>query len=311
MLTVALFVITSSSIDGVRKLTGMAKVAEKHARAGEILHGFEKRLRGAFGFKPTAWVVEELLQGDATLVAVDSLRGFPDAGTLELGAGTADAERIRYERVAETEDYRAFEDLDRAETSHRHSVGTAVRWRSFGEVLPGTPEAGTFDGISATPSGPVHFRGDATGFCFQRSVVVDGERVPGAVLGASAVADAWHALYFEPASRLDEAERGVDLNRDGDRTDVFDLGRLRLRSWTPPGPNASFDDIVVSPSAVVQERGAWGRADLDGDGAADPLFLWHEDVAKLQVQLVLWTGARGSAGRLTKIESALRLERAR
>jgi hypothetical protein len=306
VMTIALYALTSHSVRNVQRISGLTKVSERLAHGSDVVHGVEQRLRGAVGYRPAAWVVAELVETDATGVAVDSVRGFPPAGSLELAPGTAAAERLAYASLADEPDYRAFEGLRRPGPTHRHAVGTAVRWRSFGEAVPGAA-AGTFDAIANSPVGPVPFRGDASGFCFQRWITAGGERRLGAVVGGQPVPDGWSSLWFEPASTLVEADRRADLNRDGDRADVFDLGRLRLRSWSASG----YDDIVVSRTAVVQERGRWGVADLDGDGGADPLLLWHDDDAKLQVQLVLWVGAEGGVRQFKKVETAVRLGRGR
>ena len=43
-------------------------------------------------------------------------------------------------------------------------------------------------------------------------------------------------------------------------------------------------DIGIGPSAVLQERCAWG-SDLDGDGNDDPLFLVNETRRTVHVRL--------------------------
>ncbi len=314
LLTIVLFVVTSNSITSVRALQGMANVAAKNARVGDVLHGIEKLARGALGHRPSAWLTDDI--GSTSVeIPSDSVRGFPPRGLLRLNSGTAGAEYVGYGRSINTTGYIVFDGLERGfrndGNGRGHASGGTIRWGAFGEVLQGTPAPGTFDGTTESLSGTVFFRGEATGFVYQRSFVSGGSRVRGATVGGTNYTDGWYALYFEPVSVLEEAQRG-DLNRDGDVDDTFDLGRLRRMAWAPIGGGTPIvDDIAASPTAIVQERGAWGTADLDGDGVSDPMFLWHERAAKLQIQLMLWVGRDGRANQFTKAESVIRLERSR
>lgn len=312
VVTIVLFLITSNSMSGVGALRKMARVTANSTRAGEIVHSIEKRVRGAQGFVPAAWIVANIGASAGVDIQVDTVRGFPDVGLLVAEPGTSNVEFIRYNEASSTPTLSRFGATERGQRGNppsAHAAGAALRWAAAGEVLTGTPAPGTFDGQSTSSAGTVHFRGEATGFVFQRSLVVGSTRELGAIVRGTPTPGAWNALYFAPVSTLRESERGYDLNRDGDRDDTFDLGHLRLRSWTPIGMTTQVDDLPVSPTAIVQEANAWGRADLDGDGMADPMFLWHGTSSKLQIQLVIWTGHDARHNQFLKVESAVRLSR--
>ncbi|MCA8944454.1 MAG: hypothetical protein KDB80_17965 [Planctomycetes bacterium] len=312
VVTIVLFLITSNSMSGVAALRSMARVTSNSTRAGEIVHGIEKRVRGGTGFRPAAWIVTNIGASGGIDIEVDSVRGFPNVGLLVAEPGTSNVEFIRYNEAssnAVVNRFGAIERNQRGYSPRSHAAGAALRWAPSGEVLSGTPSPGTFDGQSVSSAGSVYFRGEATGFVFQRSLVIGATRQLGSLVHGTPTPDGWNAIYYEPVSTIREADRGYDLNHDGDKSDTFDLGQLRLRTWSPIGTSTQVDDIPISPTSIVQETNAWGRADLDGDGMADPMFLWHDASSKLQIQLVVWTGHEGRQNQFLKVESAVRLSR--
>ena len=54
-----------------------------------------------------------------------------------------------------------------------------------------------------------------------------------------------------------------------------------------PGPARA----AAGPSNIVQERCRWG-ADLDGDGFADPLFLWDPGTRRLSIRVTALAAAQ-------------------
>ena len=312
VMAIALFLITSNSMSSVGTLRSMARVADNAERVGNVVHSIEKHVRGGTGFVPVAWLVNDLGSSPTATVDVDTVRGFSDLGSLAIGTGST-VEYIAYEHAFDDSTNRGFQQLVRGQNDtnpRSHTTGTVVRWAATGEVVTGSPPpAGTYDGESVAPNGTVFFRGQATGFVFQRPLMIGVDREFGSVVSGTTHVDGWTALYWVPVTTLSELERNRDLNRDGDKDDEFDLGQLRKRTWSPIGTTVESEDVPISPTAIVQERDKWGVGDLDGDGLADPMFLWHDRTSKLQIQLVFWVGRDGRNQQFTRAESSIRLER--
>ncbi len=81
----------------------------------------------------------------------------------------------------------------------------------------------------------------------------------GPVLGSSIT------YAFEPYGQLAELVDGVDYNGDGDRADLFRIGRI-IRTTTG-GRRISFGDLDVLLNRLEPD------GDIDGDGEDDPLFV--------------------------------------
>lgn len=88
-----------------------------------------------------------------------------------------------------------------------------------------------------------------------------------------------HMIYrFVPETEFREAERNFDLNQDGDRTDVFDIGRMELvftqggshKGLPPPRENGVFVNMM-SGNSIVRVKGQ-PVGDIDSDGKDDPMF---------------------------------------
>jgi hypothetical protein len=84
--------------------------------------------------------------------------------------------------------------------------------------------------------------------------VVAGVPTPGAA--------AWFAYVIDQV--VDEAGLGLDVNRDGDLLDVFEMGHLEHQ--TPDGRA-----VPLTGSTMLQKAGNPG-GDVDEDGTLDPLF---------------------------------------
>ena len=174
-----------------------------------------------------------------------------------------------------------------------------------------------WDGVARELEGPTYFRGDGTGFVFQvptdpsggHAFLLDGQARWGATILGAAVPDGWSALDFEATHTLAESEAQSDLNADGDRDDLFDVGKLHLRAWDPAHPEAPAQDVGLGPEVVLQEHCNWG-ADLDGDGFDDPIFLWSAAARRLHVRLFCVCQAGGGKYLVRRSETTVFLRNA-
>ena len=112
------------------------------------------------------------------------------------------------------------------------------------------------------------------------------------------------ALVFEPSTTFDEVHAHQDLNRDGDQTDVFDVGQIVRLTWDTAQPNDTLDSLGLGPTNVLQERCHRG-SDLDADGFADPLFLWDAQTNLLHVRLFLLGASEHDLPVVRKVESVM------
>jgi len=92
----------------------------------------------------------------------------------------------------------------------------------------------------------------------------DGQVQWGTEQDGVAVAGAKVTIRFVADRVLSEPALAFDLNRDGDTTDLFDLGHL---------------ERVLPDGSIIPLTGTWilqpnlnHGADIDGDGVADPIF---------------------------------------
>jgi hypothetical protein len=111
------------------------------------------------------------------------------------------------------------------------------------------------------------------------------------------------AIVFEGRDVYVEADTRDDLNGDGDTADAFEIGQLRRLTWDATN-TGTFEELGLGPSNVIQERCNHG-GDLDGDGFADPLFLWNADTNLLHVRLFLLGASRRDMPVVRKVESVL------
>lgn len=276
-------------------------IAVAETRAQQMLHGFERELADARGANPVAQLTQTAPPEEQTGLRVDSTLGFPPAGTVLVDRGNAGVERIAYTSITNT----LLGGLARGERCtdvSGHASGTEVIWCGLAEPieLQVNPPAAQWDGRAQVGNRTVFFRGDGTGFAYRVPTdpsggvdYIDGNDLRwGANVRGTQTLDGWYALEFVARDTFDENVSGDDLNRDGDRTDVFDVGQIRRRSWSSAAPGAQGDDIALSPTVVVQERCRYG-SDLDGDGFADPLFLWDATRRELSIRVfVLGRGVK-------------------
>lgn len=284
--------------------------------AQQMLFRMERELASATGATPKFSLPLALTAGETTAFTVSSTLGFPPRGTLLLDRGTPREERVAYTGLASAS---RFQGLTRGERctealEHAGNDGTDHLWCGLAEPLADqdAPSAGEYDGIALEQGRPVYFRGDGTGFSYRVPVDPSGGNNPldghdlfwGAELaGIGPSTNGWMAIVFEPSDSYAEAPTGDDVNRDGDTLDVFDVGQLRRLSWDTTDP-ARMDELGLGPTSVLQERCNQG-GDLDGDGFADPLFLWDAETNLLHVRLFLLGYARDDMPVVRKVESVM------
>ncbi len=288
-------------------------VAETHAQ--DMLNALARQLADASGEMPHALVTTTLPAADTASLSVDSTIGFPDQGCLLLDRGTGSVERILYAALGPA--HTSFQNLVRGAqctTAHIHPTGAQVLWAGLAQAvaLSGTPPPDAYDGRAMESGGPIYFIGDGTGFSYRvptdpaggNDVLQGGAIRWGANAGGHPTLTGWAALVFVPRSRIDESEIGLDLNHDGDETDVFDVGQIRGHTWDTSDPNIPASDLGLGPAVILQERCHYG-GDLDGDGFADPIFLWEPTERRLDVRLFVLGRTAGEVPTVRRVESTI------
>jgi hypothetical protein len=283
--------------------------------AQQMLFRMEHELANASGLEPQASLTANLGAGDTGSLQVTSTVGFPPRGTLVVERGTAQEERIAYASLAA--DRVTFQTLTRGEQctgSFDHLDGKELLWNGLAEPLEDqvAPTADDYDGIALEEGVQTFFRGDGIGFAYRVPIDPGGGNNPlngddlfwGAVVPENgATVEGRMAHYFEPKDVFDEAQFGDDLNKDGDRVDVYDVGQIRRAAWDTTDPTR-VEDLGLGPSHVIQERCNWG-GDLDGDQFDDPIFLWDKDTNLLHVRLFLLGRSNEDQPVVRKVESLL------
>jgi len=288
------------------------QVAQNQAQA--LIYAVEKELSNARGERPVASLTGALGSGAGGTLSLDSSAGFPPTGTITIERGTTRSEHIDYQSLVN--DGSTLANLARGaqcSTAVAHAQNAEVLWSGLAErlALSGTPPPDLYDGQALESAGPAYFRGDGTGISYRmpidpaggREFFANGQLQWGASVGQQALLTGWCALIFVPVASFDEAQAGIDLNHDGDRTDVFDVGQIHRRRWDtsdPAGPDGT--DVAIGPRVVLQEHCRYG-SDLDGDGFGDPIFLWDPGSGRLHLRLYVL--GRNPQGRPTvrRVES--------
>jgi hypothetical protein len=276
-------------------------IAISEMKAQQMLRKIEGELANARGDVPIASLTQDLSAGETGEILVDMTLGFPPQGTLLLDRGTNAEERIAYAGLVAAQD--RFSGLTRAAQCtdsdlHLPGAGLTVLWTGIADPieLQENPPENLWDGVAMQPTGPLHFRGDGSGFSYRvpvdptdsnPPVYLDGDELQwGHSLRGTPSTDAWGCLYYAPRFEFLEAATGDDINRDGDTVDVFDVGQVRRIIWNTLDPSEAPQDIGMGPTNILQERCNWG-SDLNGDGFDDPLFLWHDDNRQLHIRLYI------------------------
>jgi len=283
--------------------------------AQQMLFRMEHELASATGCTPSFALPAPLNAAETAGLTVSSTLGFPPRGTLLLDRGGPREERVSYTGIASTT---RFEGLTRglqctAPTDHAGANGVDQLWCGLAEPLENqlAPAPGEFDGIALEDGQQVYFRGDGTGFSYRVPVDPSGGANPlnghdlffGAVVEGEPTVNGWVAVVFEARDEYTEAATGDDLNKDGDTTDVFEIGQLGRLTWDASDASR-VEELGLGPTNVIQERCNHG-GDLDGDGFADPLFLWNAETNLLHVRLFLLGASRRDLPVVRKVESVL------
>ena len=283
--------------------------------AQQMLFRMEHELASATGGNPAFALPAQVSAAETAGLTVSTTLGFPPRGTLLLDRGGPREERVGYTGIASTT---RFEGLTRGlqcttATDHAGANGVDQLWCGLAEPLANQldPAPSDFDGIALEDGQRVYFRGDGTGFSYRVPVDPSGGDNPlngndlffGAVVAGVATVDGWVAMVFDARDEYAEAATGDDLNEDGDTTDVFEVGQLRRLTWDATDPGR-VEELGLGPTNVLQERCNHG-GDLDGDGFADPLFLWNSETNLLHVRLFLLGASRRDLPVVRKVESVL------
>ncbi len=283
--------------------------------AQELVYRLKGELANAQGANPMAILTADLDDQESAIVRVDSTLGFPHTGTLILDRGTATEERISYQELEDTEEF--FVNLERGvrcTDAHDHTPGGELIWAGLAEPLAQqeNPSVDQYDGLAMGLLGPVYYRGDGSGFSYRKPVdlaggldLLQGDKLKwGSVVNNVPTLDGWSALGFQPRYDFSEAQTDRDLNRDGDKLDVFDVGVIGRRRWVTGDSDWETDNINMGPAAVLQEQCNWG-SDLDSDGFDDPIFLWDKDTRQLQIRLFVVGGISTGNPIVRRVESAI------
>ena len=297
MLFTVVFLASLGMVESGRRFSSSTiGISTAEELAQQMLFRIEHELSNATGLEPNAVITADLGNGETATLQVDSTLGFPPRGQLLLERSTSSEERLTYDRL--NTDQVNFELLTRGENctfDHTHLDNAELMWTGLAEPLElqDNPPPEDFDGIADENGTPVFFRGDGTGFSYRLPIDPTGGRnylngedlFWGAeVPGIGPTLDGYVALYFEPCTVFEESSTDDDLNNDGDRTDVFDVGQIRRVVWDATNPTVAQEDIGFGPTVIMQERCNWG-GDLDDDGFDDPMFLWDKDTNVLHVRL--------------------------
>lgn len=274
---------------------GSISVQVAQNQAQTLIYALEKELSNARGERPVATLTNGLGGGNGGTVTLDSTAGFPPAGSITIDRGTNSSEHIAYTTLAA--DGLTITGLTRGAqcgSPVSHAQNAEVLWSGLAEVLAlsGTPPASDYDGQALESAGPVYFRGDGTGLSYRmptdpaggHDFFANGQLQWGATVGQAPLLTGWCALFYVPDGSYDEGVTGIDINHDGDTSDVFDIGQIHRARWNTADPASAPNDVPIGPSVVLQERCHYG-SDLDGDGFGDPIFLWDPVSGRLHLRI--------------------------
>ncbi len=283
--------------------------------AQELLYRLRHELTNAQGANPEAIVTAALDDQASTSLRVDSTLGFPNKGTLILDRGTLTEERINYESLDDAEVH--FNGLERGtqcSTATDHLEGGELIWAGLAEpiALQVAPEPELYDGIANGVLGPVFFRGDGTGFSYRKPVdpeggknYLSGDKLKwGSDIGGVPSLDGRSSLSFDVRRQFSEVTSRIDINKDGDKLDVFDMGTILLQRWVAGDTSVAADALGMGPAAVLQEQCNYG-GDLNSDGFDDPLFLWDKKTRELQIKLFVIGGIANNNPIVREVQTSI------
>ncbi len=268
--------------------------------AQEMLFELEREIINAAGETPLATLDAPFGPGESATLSVDSTVNFPPNSGLILDWNKENTEVIAYQTFSN--DQENFLQLERGQECTQasgHDFQASALWSGLGLVAAQqVPAPAGFGRQASELTGPMWFAGQGTGFVYRVPVdpvdpmngtaFLDGDDIMwGAPLDAAIdPRDCYVSVYFQPRTTLSEAQARDDINNDGDQLDVFDVGQIRRIVWDSTDPGAAPQDIGLGPTAVLQEQCNYG-SDLNGDGFADPLFLWDPRTRQLHVRIMV------------------------
>lgn len=292
---------------------GSINVQVAQNQAQTLIYSLEKELSNARGERPVATLTSALGSGAGGSITLDLTAGMPPVGMVTIDRGTTSAEHIAYNTLAA--DGVTLSGLTRGvqcTTAVAHAQNAEVLWSGLAELLAlsGSPPPDLYDGRALESTGPIYFRGDGTGLSYRmptdptggHDYFANGQLQWGAEVAETPMLTGWCALCFVPVTTYSEATLGIDINHDGDTTDVFDIGQIHRWRWDTSNPSVGVSDVAIGPSVVMQEHCKYG-SDLDGDGFGDPIFLWDPVSGRLHLRLFVL--GQNSQGRPTvrRVES--------
>ena len=290
---------------GQRFSSSTLEITAVEEQAQETLFKVERLLSNAIPNTPSSTTS---IGAGANIAVLADNDGFPPRGWALLDPGNAGQELVAYDGLGTAGELFALARGQQCTTERSHGQVT-VHWAGVAEPWAA---GGPTTGVALELGVKTTFRGKGLGFSFQvpvdpaggRTFVQGNEVRWGApVLGTGQTRNGRMAIYFQPQSSFAEASENADVNGDGDRVDVFDVGQLRRVAWDVTAPGMS-DDIGLGASVVLQERCNWG-GDLDGDEFDDPLFLWNADTNELHIRLFVLGANRSGLPVVRRVESFL------
>lgn len=283
----------------------------------QMLYRIERELADGLIDTPKIVLGNAMTANETGQMVVADTLGFPPSGLLVVSRGRPNEEIIAYSGIDPT--VPAFTGLTRAQgctqaSAHPASPPNTVYWIGLAEPIANqtNPPAASFDGVSDEEGLNVFYVGRGSGISYRIPVdpaggtnVLNGEDIQwGTELGGTQITSGWAAIQFVAVRTVDESVTGDDINKDGDRGDVFDVGQLRRRLWDTANPGAPVEDLGLGPTAVLQERCNWG-GDLDADGSSDPIFLWDPTTRQLHIRLFLFGQGVKDMPIVRRIESVM------
>ena len=315
-----LTIVMASMIVGMQQeaknLGDLVTNTHRERSAQVVMHRIEMELEFAAGATTDAWTSGAVNGGSSSMV-VDNSLGFPPIGTLLVDPGGLGVERIDYTGLNRTT--HTFTGMTRGvqcTNPSAHANGIRVHWAGGATALENqiAPPASTWDGQAASPTGPVFFRGDGTGFSFRVPTDPGGGNDYfdatgirwGSEVDGAPNANGWSCLWFQPIRQLTEAQANRDINEDGDTADVFDVGQIQLLRWDSATNGGGVTRVNLCPPIVLQEVCNYG-GDLDADGFADPIFLWNPFQGSLSIQMFITPGMHNQRASIKRIATTLYL----
>ena len=295
ILALAFSVVISSIETETRALGALTEFAATSEQRSQVLAKIERKLEFATGKTPTAFLTDDLSSLSVGSLALDTVGGFPAPSAVLLARGTENEEIVAYTEVHQ--DDLTLKTLVRGSscsTPHAHPSGTEAIWVGLARPCSNqvNPSESEYDGKIRALEGTLFYQGRGTGFVYRVPIdpsggnyyFTDGELTLGAEVSGTQTTDGWCCIYFKTKDQITELGPGLDINKDGDLADSFDLGQIRQRVWHGTDSEKTPTDVALGASIFLQETCETG-SDLNADGFNDPIFVWDADKRRLHISL--------------------------